>query len=208
VEILSTVGRFASAVLLGWIFYGSTVLLIWMLWPNVFPPTRPVAALEPFRIANRYGLFAVMTPARYEIEFQGSEDGVHWTAYPFRFKPQDPHKPPGIFAPYQPRFDWNLWFASLESWRQNEWVLRTEVLLLFNDPAVISLFSGDPFAAKPPTQVRAILWQYWFTDLETKRQTGAWWRREQVGLYAPAVERQQDGSVVITGLPGSSPARE
>ena len=38
-------------------------------------PTSPVAALEPFRIANRYGLFAVMTRGRYEIEFQGSADG-------------------------------------------------------------------------------------------------------------------------------------
>ena len=39
-----------------------------LLWPAI--------ALEPFRIANRYGLFAVMTTARYEIEFQGSRDGV------------------------------------------------------------------------------------------------------------------------------------
>ncbi len=26
----------------------------------------------------------------------------------------------GIYAPYQPRFDWNLWFASLGGWRENE----------------------------------------------------------------------------------------
>ena len=47
------------------------------------------ALLEPFRIANAYGLFAVMTRARYEIEFQGSRDGATWIAYPFRYKPQD-----------------------------------------------------------------------------------------------------------------------
>ena len=35
----------------------------------------PARALEPFRIANAYGLFATMTEARYEIEFQGSRDG-------------------------------------------------------------------------------------------------------------------------------------
>ena len=34
-----------------------------------------VPAGKPFRIANRYGLFAVMTRGRYEIEFQGSNDG-------------------------------------------------------------------------------------------------------------------------------------
>ena len=36
----------------------------------------PVALLEPLRIANQYGLFAVMTRGRYEIEFQGSNDGI------------------------------------------------------------------------------------------------------------------------------------
>ena len=75
----------------------------------------PERALEPFRIANAYGLFATMTEARYEIEFQGSADsGRTWIAYPFRYKPQDVMERPRIYAPYQPRFDWNLWFASLE----------------------------------------------------------------------------------------------
>src|SRR5206468_9398810 len=37
-----------------------------------------VAVIAHARIANRYGLFAVMTEARYEIEFQGTRDGVTW----------------------------------------------------------------------------------------------------------------------------------
>ena len=68
-----------------------------------FPlPTSPVAALDPFRIANRYGLFAVMTRGRYEIEFQGSNDGQKWTPYPFRYKPQDPSKARGSTLPTSP----------------------------------------------------------------------------------------------------------
>jgi hypothetical protein len=78
--------------------------------------------LEPFRIANQYGLFAVMTRGRYEIEFQGSNDNLAWTPYPFRYKPQALDAAPGLYAPYQPRFDWNLWFASLGEWRQNQLV--------------------------------------------------------------------------------------
>ncbi len=62
---------------------------------------------------NRYGLFAVMTRGRYEIEFQGSDDGEHWRTYPFLYKPQNPEERPRIYAPYQPRFDWN--FGSLPS---------------------------------------------------------------------------------------------
>ena len=60
---------------------------------------QPVAALEPFRIANQYGLFAVMTRGRYEIEFQGSNDGQNWTPYPFQYKPQALNQAPGIYAP-------------------------------------------------------------------------------------------------------------
>ncbi len=190
-----------SAFLLTWVFYVSTFLLLQELTRSVPLPATPVIALEPFRIANQYGLFAVMTRGRFEIEFQGSHDGRNWVTYPFRYKPQDPSQPPGWHAPYQPRFDWNLWFASLRPWRQSPFVMRTEELLLANDRAVLSLFAGNPFENDPPTQVRAMMWQYWFTDLETKRKTGLWWNRKNLGLYAPALARGSDGSVIVVGWP-------
>ncbi len=179
---------------LGWIFYATAVQLLWM-FSEIPLPTAPVIALEPFRIANRYGLFGVMTRGRYEIEFQGSEDGKNWLAYPFRYKPQDLNKPPGIYAPYQPRFDWNLWFASLGSWQDYSIVPRTEVKLLSNDKDVLSLFAGNPFSQAPPREVRAVIWQYWFTTMSEKRTRGLWWRREFLGLYAPTIERQADGTI-------------
>jgi hypothetical protein len=202
---LSALRLAITAVVLSWTFYVTAVLLLWMFFPRLPLPTEPVAALEPFRIANRYGLFAVMTRARYEIEFQGSYDGKTWQPYPFRYKPQDPAKPPGIYAPYQPRFDWNLWFASLDNWRNNPWVAHTEELLLINDPEVLTLFAGNPFAEKAPAQVRTVLWQYWFTDMATRRQQGLWWRRQELGLYAPALIRQPDGSMGVTAMPGAPP---
>src|ERR1700733_15549090 len=58
------------AVALTWVFYATTVPLVQMSWRDAPLPQKPVIALEPFRIANQYGLFAVMTPHRYEIEFQ------------------------------------------------------------------------------------------------------------------------------------------
>jgi lipase maturation factor len=188
-----------AAVMLSWIFYATTAQLLWMF--SIPLPTSPVAALEPFRIANRYGLFGVMTRGRYEIEFQGSDDGENWTAYPFRFKPQELGKAPGIYAPYQPRFDWNLWFASLGSWREYPIVPRTEVSLLSNDRVVLALFAGNPFPNHPPKQVRAVLWQYWFTALAEKRATGRWWRREYVSLFAPTIERQPDGTIRALEFP-------
>ncbi len=186
-----------SGVCLSWIFYNTSVLLLLLLFRGLPLPLAPVVALEPFRVSNQYGLFAVMTTARYEIEFQGTRDGEHWIAYLFRYKPQDPSRPPRIHAPYQPRFDWNLWFASLGGWRQYPWVVRVEELLLRNDTSVLSLFAGNPFPGEPPRAVRAVVWQYWFTDRKTKRTEGLWWRRELRGLYAPALERNAEGGITV-----------
>jgi lipase maturation factor 1 len=190
-----------TAVIFAWLLYASTVQMIWMIWRGFPLPTTPVVALEPFRIADRYGLFAVMTRGRYEIEFQGSADGQNWVPYPFRFKPQDPSKAPGIYAPYQPRFDWNLWFASLGDWRSDPIVTRTEERLLADDKDVLSLFAGKPFPHEPPRQVRAVLWQYWFTTPAEKRAQGTWWRRQLLGLYAPTLEREADGKIAVIEWP-------
>jgi lipase maturation factor 1 len=171
-------------------------------------PTGPIRALEPFRIANQYGLFAVMTRGRYEIEFQGSNDGQTWIAYPFRYKPQALNEAPRIYAPYQPRFDWNLWFASLGDWRQNSIVPFTEERLLSNDKDVLALFRGNPFSDAPPRYVRAVLWQYWFTSMQEKRQTGNWWRRQLLGLYAPVLLRQPDGKYGVAQWPEALPPHE
>jgi hypothetical protein len=194
-----------TSVVLLWIFYATTAELLWMFWPQMPLPISPVAALEPFRIANRYGLFAVMTRGRYEIEFQGSNDGVNWTPYPFRYKPQNPYEKPRIYAPYQPRFDWNLWFASLGSWRDNIIVVSAEERLLAGAPDVLALFAGNPFPNAPPKEVRAVLWQYWFTTMAEKRATGRWWNQRLLGVYAPVLERQPDGKLVVVQAPDPLP---
>jgi hypothetical protein len=192
-RMLTALRMCITGACLGLIFYATFVRLA----PIVPLPTKPAEMLAPLRIADGYGLFATMTHSRYEIEFQGSNDGKTWTAYPFRYKPQDPRKAPGIYAPYQPRFDWNLWFASLESWRQHRWVIWTEERLLDAQPQVLQLFAGNPFAGAPPQFVRAVIYQYWFTNQQTKRQQGTWWRRELLGQYAPELERQADGRFLL-----------
>ncbi|HZD32462.1 MAG TPA: lipase maturation factor family protein, partial [Candidatus Angelobacter sp.] len=198
-----------ASVLLSLIFYSTTVQMIWIVAPGLPLPLSPVAALEPFRIANRYGLFAVMTRGRYEIEFQGSNDGATWAAYPFRYKPQDLTEPPGIYAPYQPRFEWNLWFASLDHWRENMFVVSTEERLLAGGRDVLGLFGTNPFPSAPPKYVRAVLWQYWFTSLSEKRESGRWWRRGYRGLYAPTLTVQSGGQPAVVEWPSpTQPGRE
>jgi len=195
----------AAALMLAWIGYATTAEMIRLLWSDLPLPTAPITALEPFRIANQYGLFAVMTRGRYEIEFQGSNDGQNWTPYLFRYKPQALNEAPRIYAPYQPRFEWNLWFASLRDWQQNNFVALTEERLLENDADVLALFRGNPFAQAPPRYVRAMLWQYWFTSMDEKLCTGNWWRRNLIGLYAPVLTRQQDGKFGVIEWPEPLP---
>jgi lipase maturation factor 1 len=197
----NAVGLAVSAVMLAWIAYVTTAEMIRLVFRGVPLPAAPIVALEPFRIANQYGLFAVMTRGRYEIEFQGSEDGENWTPYLFRNKPQLLNEAPRIYAPYQPRFDWNLWFASLTDWHQAEIVPLTEERLLENDADVLGLFKGNPFAKAPPRFVKAVLWQYWFTSMDEKRRTGNWWRRQLMGLYAPVITRTADGRYAVVAWP-------
>lgn len=205
-EFAAAGSLWVAGFFLAWILYANVFFILARAFPAAPLPSKPVALLEPFRVANQYGLFGRMTWKRFEIEFQGSNDGENWIAYPFRNKPQSPTEAPRIYAPYQPRFDWNLWFASLGNWRENTFVLRTEELLLAGDPQVLSLFASNPFPQGPPKQIRAVLWQYWFTDLATKRSTGMWWRREFLGLYAPALERGPDERFFVTEWPESLPS--
>jgi hypothetical protein len=179
-----------------WIAYATTAELVDMAGTRILP-LKPAELLDPFRIANQYGLFAVMTRGRYEIEFQGSNDGQNWQPYLFTHKPQLVNEAPGIYAPYQPRFDWNLWFASLGSWRQNPLVLRTQVLLLQDDRDVLGLFAGSPFRDAPPKYVRTVLWQYWFSTGEEKRTEDIWWTRKELGTYSPTIARLEDGRIGV-----------
>jgi len=205
---LSAIRLAVAAVALTWIFYDTTAEMLLIPFRTIPLPTTPIAALEPFRIANQYGLFAVMTSGRYEIEFQGSNDGQNWTAYPFRYKPQALNEAPRIYAPYQPRFDWNLWFASLADWRQDDLVPLTEERLLENDKDVLSLFRSNPFPQSPPRYVRAVLWQYWFTTSAEKRSTGSWWRRQYLGLYAPELTKTPQGRTAVVQWPEELPLHD
>jgi hypothetical protein len=146
-----------------------------------------VRVAGPFQIANTYGLFASMTTTRPEITIQGSNDGVTWLDYDFPYKPGDLRQPPHWVAPYQPRLDWQMWFAALSDYRASPWFTNLMVRLLQGSPDVLDLFKKNPFPSGPPKYIRAQLFQYSFTDFATRRATGDWWKREPEGLYFPQI---------------------
>ena len=154
-------------------------------WPK--PMLAVYAWLAPFRTFNSYGLFAVMTTSRPEIVIEGSNDGVAWLPYEFKYKPGDVKRRPRFVAPYQPRLDWQMWFAALGNARQNPWLVSFCVRLLEGSRPVLALLEGNPFPHAPPRYIRAVTYDYRFTDFATRRKTGAWWRRQEKGLYLPPV---------------------
>jgi hypothetical protein len=49
------------------------------------------------------------------------------------------------------------------------------------------LLEHNPFPRVAPRYIRAVVYQYHFTDFATRRRTGAWWRREFKGEYLPVI---------------------
>ena len=143
--------------------------------------------LEPFHTINGYGLFAVMTTERHEIILQGSNDGAHWSDYEFKYKPGDLSVRPTFVAPFQPRLDWQMWFAALGSYQDSPWFESFCVRLLQGTPDVLALLKHNPFPDKPPRFIRAELYNYEFTNFGEHRATGAWWKRRLIGEYLPPV---------------------
>ena len=141
------------------------------------------AWIAPYGLINQYGLFASMTTTRPEISIEGSNDGTTWMPYEFRCKAGRLDRAPAWVAPYQPRLDWQMWFASLGSYAQSPWFGQLMLRLLQGSPPVLRLFEHDPFAGKPPRYIRAQLYEYRFTHGKSRD----WWTRELEGSYFPAV---------------------
>ncbi|HTQ49647.1 MAG TPA: lipase maturation factor family protein [Candidatus Acidoferrales bacterium] len=152
-----------------------------------YPVAVADAWLGPFRTFSGYGLFAVMTTERREIVVEGSNDGVKWLPYEFKYKPGDVKRRPLFVAPFQPRLDWQMWFAALGDYRQNPWFVAFCLRLLQGSPEVLALLETNPFPNHPPRYLRAEFYDYRFTSLAERRATGAWWKREPLGDYLPAV---------------------
>ena len=155
-------------------------------WPLIAMEAR----LEPFHIANGYGLFRVMTKDRPEIIFEGSSDAFEWVPYEFKWKPGDVQRMPQWNAPHQPRLDWSMWFAALGSRRDGAVAERFVAALLRGEPSVVGLLERNPFPDKPPQFVRASVFAYRFSTSEERRRTGAWWTRQLRRQYLPVQSRR------------------
>ncbi len=152
--------------------------------PAVIPtPVRLLeAAIKPLHSANSYGLFRVMTTRREEITVEGSDDGVTWKPYRFRWKPGELDRRPRFATPHMPRLDWQMWFAPFgRHCSRVPWFIRFELRLFEGAPEVLALLRENPFPDHPPRYLRARLSLYSFTH----RGSRDWWTSEDLGLFCP-----------------------
>jgi hypothetical protein len=155
-------------------------------------PTAPIVnplldAVASFRSVNAYGLFAVMTTTRPESVLEGSDNGTAWVEYEFKYKAGDLRRRPPWVAPYQPRLDWQMWFAALGRFDDERWLQNFCARLLEGDGTVLNLLERNPFPGHAPTYLRAVLYQYRFSDANARRRDGVWWTRERVADYSPVL---------------------
>jgi hypothetical protein len=153
---------------------------------------------NPLELVNTYGAFGSIGRTRYEVVVEGTDapaltPDAQWREYEFKGKPGDVrHRPPQI-APYHLRLDWLMWFAAMSEYSREPWFVNFMAKLLEGDREVLSLISQNPFPAHPPRFVRATLFVYRFTTPEERRASGAWWKRELIGPYFPAVSLDTPG---------------
>ena len=192
--------------------------------------------LQKMHLINGYGLFRRMTGvgvnthqsnewgwagrppsvvARPEIILEGFFDGK-WEEINFRWKPGPVHLRPKQVAPHQPRLDWQMWFASLGSYHHNPWLIQLMDKILEGCVPVLNLLDDDRLnLEKKPSQVRALLYEYDFTRVNSTwnrripevvfdgnknilqapvwkqilRVPDTYWTRKLVKHYTPAIER-------------------
>jgi len=178
------------------------------LWLSIKPALNLISrnqlmnySYNPFHLVNAYGAFGRVTKERYEIVIEGTSDRVVtastvWKEYGFKAKPGEVKRMPPQIAPYHLRLDWLVWFLPFSVTVTGDgirvrgydmWFARFIKRLLSNDAVILKLMGKNPFPGEAPAAIRALFYQYRYTDPQQRRDTGAWWTRRLVGVYLEPV---------------------
>jgi hypothetical protein len=170
-----------------------SIMVIWLSIPTVLNLVSGRQLMnysfDPLDLVNTYGAFGSVGRERNEIIFEGTDDVLItdetiWKEYEFTAKPGDLSRRPPFVAPYQPRIDWQIWFAAMASPGDYPWTLHFVWKLLHNDRDTLSLLANNPFPDAPPHYIRARLFRYRFAPIGDK----VWWQRERIGEWLPALD--------------------
>lgn len=169
----------------------AAIIAFLSIWPvvNLLSPAQVMnTSFDPLDLVNTYGAFGSVGRVRYNVVFEGTDsaspdNNAKWREYPYRALPVALDKRPVQIAPYQPRLDWEMWFAAMATPQDYPWTFHLVWKLLHNDPGALSLFAANPFPGKPPRYIRAVLYTYSFARPGNPQRR--WWNRQKQGLWLP-----------------------
>lgn len=147
------------------------------------PLQKSAAIIRYYGLGHIFHIFPVMQTERHELIVEGSYDGQQWQAYEFRYKPGALDKRPEFIVPHQPRLDWMMWFVPGQNAENMYWFDRFLKRLWQGDKQVTNLLAHNPFENRPPRYIRVLVYRYHFTNIEERRKTGNWWKREYLGQF-------------------------
>ena len=147
-------------------------------------------SFDALHLVNTYGAFGAVGKTRNEVILEGTSDPNPsqlslWKPYEFLYKPGDISRRPPVIAPYQPRIDWQIWFAAMATYNEHPWLIHLTYKLLKGSPEIRRLIAHDPFAdtGEKVRFIRARLYRYRFTQIG--EESSNWWQRELVSEYFP-----------------------
>jgi len=62
------------------------------------------------------------------------------------------------------------------------------IRLLQGSPPVVALLGSNPFPDRPPKYLQALVYDYRFSDAETRNREGSWWTRKLLRPYTPILQ--------------------
>jgi len=182
--LLITVPLACMAVAFGLMQF-SSMFHVPIPWP------RPIAVLylglAPFRSFNSYGLFAVddNQPSRNHCRRQQRPPQL--AGIRVQIQTGRPESAAKVRRAASAALGLADVVRGVKQLSAHPWFVNFCVRLLQGSPEVLGLIERNPFPNAPPRYIRAVVYDYRFTDFATRRQTDAWWRRERRGEYLPVV---------------------
>lgn len=191
-----------------WFNYG---FLSWPAFERLRPgPLRAFLALlrffEPLHLVNAYGVFHAQAapPQRWVTVVEGSNDGVEWKKYRYRYTMTDESSRPRYVAPHHPRLDHQTFYdaAGVDGTGYFQPLSFTDPYLLTPSSVLDRtmqrllepqapgerLFAESACPDGPPPFARVALYRFTAMSAAEQKQTNQHWKVMPVGLHIPPTE--------------------
>lgn len=132
---------------------------------------------------NTYHVFPTMQTDRQELTIEGSNDGLTWKPYRFKFKPNDQGDRPAFIVPLHPRLDWMMWFIPPQNPAMRAWFEAFLWRLHTNSPSVTALLAHNPFPVEGPRYLRVKAFHFRFSTPEERQRDGRVWQTRYLGEF-------------------------